>query len=346
VFNRVGGEPAAAAGESQPSDLGRAALVRPARIVPHDRNPDQKEKVEVLKTRERDSEKTERVELGGTLARLLWLEEQERESKQRRAVVVSLDDRDPAQRGQVLCELKPFDQIVVGRSPECEVQLKSSSVSRRHATLEFTALGVILSDLESRNGVLVNDVPLVQKLILRSGDRVRFGEEEVELVVDSNTDREVGELLRERAEVDGRTGLRNRGAFDRVLSREFRRAKRFDRPLGLAIIHMVKHEAFRGRYGTAMADSAIRKLAAICHQASHTDRTSGRIGSDGFAILAPEADADEMRQLAARLRSRLGAAVADLGAPFAFAVRAGELKREHRHPVDLVVSVEAEQPIS
>jgi pSer/pThr/pTyr-binding forkhead associated (FHA) protein len=67
--------------------------------------------------------------------------------------------------------------LTVGRSAACEVQLASALVSRRHARLTLTHLGVTVEDLNSRNGVFVNAVRVVGSARLKLGDRVAIGDE-------------------------------------------------------------------------------------------------------------------------------------------------------------------------
>lgn len=67
--------------------------------------------------------------------------------------------------------------LVVGRSVTCEVQLTSGLVSRRHARLTLSGLGVSIEDLGSRNGVYVNSVRVIGSVRLKPGDRVSVGDE-------------------------------------------------------------------------------------------------------------------------------------------------------------------------
>jgi pSer/pThr/pTyr-binding forkhead associated (FHA) protein len=67
--------------------------------------------------------------------------------------------------------------LVVGRSTTCEVQLTSGLVSRRHARLTLSGLGVSVEDLGSRNGVYVNSVRVVGSVRLKPGDRLSVGDE-------------------------------------------------------------------------------------------------------------------------------------------------------------------------
>ncbi|HTQ02863.1 MAG TPA: FHA domain-containing protein [Polyangiaceae bacterium] len=67
--------------------------------------------------------------------------------------------------------------LTVGRSTACEVQLTSGLVSRRHARLTLSQLGVNVEDLGSRNGVYVNSVRVVGSVRLKPGDRLSVGDE-------------------------------------------------------------------------------------------------------------------------------------------------------------------------
>jgi serine/threonine protein kinase len=60
---------------------------------------------------------------------------------------------------------------VFGRSSECDVVLKSSDVSKRHCQIVRQADGVFVEDLDSINGIAVNDKP-VKKARLRDGDKL------------------------------------------------------------------------------------------------------------------------------------------------------------------------------
>jgi pSer/pThr/pTyr-binding forkhead associated (FHA) protein len=67
--------------------------------------------------------------------------------------------------------------LIIGRGVSSDIQVSSALVSRRHARLTLTSLGVAVEDLGSRNGVFVNSERLVGSLRLRPGDRVSVGDE-------------------------------------------------------------------------------------------------------------------------------------------------------------------------
>jgi chromosome segregation ATPase len=63
----------------------------------------------------------------------------------------------------------------IGRAPGCELHIESSSVSRHHALVLTNARDVIIEDLHSTNGVLVNGRKVARQL-LTDGDILTIGE--------------------------------------------------------------------------------------------------------------------------------------------------------------------------
>ena len=61
-------------------------------------------------------------------------------------------------------------RVLLGRHPDCQIVLDAASVSRQHAALTISAEGVVVEDLRSRNGTLINGVPLAGPRRLEDGD--------------------------------------------------------------------------------------------------------------------------------------------------------------------------------
>jgi len=65
-------------------------------------------------------------------------------------------------------------EVVIGRSPECNVVLKDFGISRQHARVVVDEEGARIVDLKSKNGTQVNGVPVVEAP-LKDGDRILLG---------------------------------------------------------------------------------------------------------------------------------------------------------------------------
>jgi len=72
----------------------------------------------------------------------------------------------------------PKGRIIVGRSPDNEIYIKSKFVSRHHAQLVTDDDGCVIEDLNSTNGVFLGEKQ-VKKYRLRSGDIVSLGAHEL-----------------------------------------------------------------------------------------------------------------------------------------------------------------------
>ena len=69
----------------------------------------------------------------------------------------------------------PAKEMIVGRDEKCDLRIGSDLVSRKHCTLKSSPDGIIVTDLGSQNGTLVNDVPIKGPTLLREGDVLRIG---------------------------------------------------------------------------------------------------------------------------------------------------------------------------
>jgi adenylate cyclase len=65
-------------------------------------------------------------------------------------------------------------EVVIGRSPECQIVLRDFGISRTHAKVVAEPTGVRIHDLNSKNGTQVNDVQ-VRDAALKDGDRILLG---------------------------------------------------------------------------------------------------------------------------------------------------------------------------
>jgi pSer/pThr/pTyr-binding forkhead associated (FHA) protein len=78
------------------------------------------------------------------------------------------------------------ERCFIGRGESCHIRPKSESVSRKHCAFIQKDGRVLLADLNSRNGTFVNDIRLEAEKakVLRSGDRIRIGQLDFEIVIE------------------------------------------------------------------------------------------------------------------------------------------------------------------
>lgn len=66
--------------------------------------------------------------------------------------------------------------VMVGRSPSSDIVIDEPFVSATHARFTLQGPALVLEDLNSTNGTLVNGHPISQPVTLRDGDEVQVGD--------------------------------------------------------------------------------------------------------------------------------------------------------------------------
>ena len=92
---------------------------------------------------------------------------------------------------------------ILGRSSACDIAIKDSSVSRRHAELVVTESGVVLADLGSCNGTFLQG-RRVQTCQVTNGQSVRFGQVTFVLVAGEGARQEADSEVETDAPYDAR----------------------------------------------------------------------------------------------------------------------------------------------
>ncbi len=67
------------------------------------------------------------------------------------------------------------DRFLIGRSSKCNLCAGSTAVSRKHCAISRSGTQVLIEDMGSRNGTLVNGEKIAGKVELSSGDEITVG---------------------------------------------------------------------------------------------------------------------------------------------------------------------------
>ncbi|MGR9014466.1 MAG: ATP-binding cassette domain-containing protein [Gammaproteobacteria bacterium] len=115
--------------------------------------------------------------------------------------------------------------LIIGRLPECDLEIASPLVSREHARLYCGPTGVEIEDLHSTNGTFVNGRRLNGRVGLREGDRVAIA---------SFAFTFTGEAL-EPIDTSGRVCVEVRGLYKEVVDRSTKQIRRLLDDISLVI---------------------------------------------------------------------------------------------------------------
>jgi diguanylate cyclase (GGDEF)-like protein len=118
--------------------------------------------------------------------------------------------------------------------------------------------------------------------------------------------------LRRLSTVDRLTGLRSRGVLEERLAGELIRARRYERPLAVAVCDVDGLRRFNEEHGHARGDGALQAVASVFGQSFRRTDVVARQGGE-FALLLPETrTGDAWRKLEAL---RLAVAATPVGTP-------------------------------
>jgi diguanylate cyclase (GGDEF)-like protein len=139
------------------------------------------------------------------------------------------------------------------------------------------------------------------------------------------------ERMTQLAHTDPLTGLSNRRQLIDMLEREFMRARRYRRPLGLLYLDLDGFKAINDKFGHMYGDEILRNVANTMRAVLRSTDLLARIGGDEFAVLLPETPLLGVENVAAKLHRALASYSHRLGpavTPLTFCVGASQLHDE------------------
>ena len=80
----------------------------------------------------------------------------------------------------------PTPKCLIGRGDDCHLKPQSDAISRHHCAIITTENEVVVRDLNSRNGTFVNDERVVEEAVLLSGDILRVGPLQFEMLIEQS----------------------------------------------------------------------------------------------------------------------------------------------------------------
>jgi diguanylate cyclase (GGDEF)-like protein len=109
------------------------------------------------------------------------------------------------------------------------------------------------------------------------------------------------EHVRRLATSDALTGLANYRRLIDTLGNEVERTKRTGRPFSLLLFDLDGLKRMNDEYGHAVGSRAICRMADVLRLNCRAIDTAGRYGGDEFALLLPETEKDDAREVAHRI---------------------------------------------
>jgi len=190
----------------------------------------------------------------------------------------------------------------LGRDPDNELVLADEGVSRRHARIEKRSDRVVLMDVGSTNGTLLNDAELTGIAELRTGDRIKVGSTIFKYLSASDLEAALHEQIFAIATTDALTGLRNKRHLTDELAREFSRARRYNRTFSILMIDIDHFKEVNDRYGHQVGDVTLRAVASTVLSCLNSEDLAARYGGEEFVVALLETELEDAIATAERIR--------------------------------------------
>ena len=117
------------------------------------------------------------------------------------------------------------------------------------------------------------------------------------------------DMLSQKAQIDGLTGLFNRAHFDARWPQEIAGSQRHARPLSLAILDIDHFKSINDTYGHPAGDAALAEFSTLIQQACRETDIACRYGGEEFALIMPDTGPDAAHSVCERVRTALQAKV-------------------------------------
>ena len=196
-------------------------------------------------------------------------------------------------------------EVVIGRAVSATVRLNDDGISRRHCRVLSIGGQVIIEDLGSANGTLVNG-EMVQHHALKEGDKIRLGATTtLKFTYQDKLDESFQQQMIDAALRDGLTRTYNKKFFQDRLETEFAYARRHKTMLSLVMFDVDYFKRVNDTYGHLAGDAVLVHLARITQATIRTEDVLARYGGEEFAVICRGIALLNAGVLGERLRARV-----------------------------------------
>ncbi|MBI4705447.1 MAG: GGDEF domain-containing protein [Deltaproteobacteria bacterium] len=227
----------------------------------------------------------------------------------------------------------------IGRAHGVDVRIDDDSISRRHALVRVGEEGIVIEDLGSVNGTVVNG-ERIRLRQLADGDKIRLGDTTVvKFSFHDALEESFQQQIYDAALRDPLTKAYNKRHFLARLAQEMDGARRHGAPLSLVLLDLDHFKQVNDTYGHVAGDRVLVQLATVARDMIRAEDLLARYGGEEFGILLRGIALEAAGALGERLRAAIEASTTQWGeARVRITLSAGvaELDPGMREPEDLI----------
>src|SRR5262244_3564571 len=200
-------------------------------------------------------------------------------------------------------KLDKAQEVILGRSTDCQLQVDDDGISRRHARVGIDQSGQFrVVDLGSTNGTYENGVR-VDAVVLKDGDKIQIGSNTVlKFSLQDQLDEQYQRSIYESATRDGLTRVFNKKYLLDSLRKEFAYCLRHRIPLSLAMFDVDHFKRINDTYGHQAGDYVLARIAQRISEVVRAEDLFARYGGEEFALMLRETVEEQAYVAAERCR--------------------------------------------
>ena len=198
-------------------------------------------------------------------------------------------------------------ESVIGRTPEADIVIPETQVSRRHAMVRCADQENQIwevRDLGSTNGTCLDGSP-INSAPLRDGDKISIGNSILKFAFLDQHDLNYQQRIAEMIHVDDLTGLLTKRSLYRALEKELLRAGRYGRPIAVLMMDLDFFKKVNDTHGHLVGSACLAGVGKLIRETTRTIDVNGRYGGEEFISFLPETGAEEAQVVAERVRRAL-----------------------------------------
>jgi diguanylate cyclase (GGDEF)-like protein/PAS domain S-box-containing protein len=168
------------------------------------------------------------------------------------------------------------ERVFEGQIPRYEIEKRYITKNRHQVWVNLTA-----SVIRDSHGTPLYGIGVVQDITARKRAEAK---------------------LRHLADHDSLTGLYNRRRLDEELEREMAESRRYERHFALLLVDLDDFKHVNDTLGHKAGDELLQRIACGMERRLRSSDILARMGGDEFAVILPEASAEEAEAVAGTLR--------------------------------------------
>ncbi|OVE80830.1 hypothetical protein BVY03_05355 [bacterium K02(2017)] len=197
------------------------------------------------------------------------------------------------------------DELVAGRSTDCDIWIEDNTISRKHFKIKKTGRTYQVIDMKSTNGTFINN-KRVQSAALEAGDKIQISKDTIIQFDFFDEDRKISEEKRyEMGVMDPVTSTFNKSYFLKRVSDEFSFSVRQNLPLSILMFDIDYFKMINDNFGHLAGDKVLQEMGQIVAGMIRNDDVFCRYGGEEFVIIMRNTSCQDAVNLAERIRKKI-----------------------------------------